>query len=179
MFCHNSNLHTPKTPFILNLLQCILNMNMKALGISGSFKAFFLKHELKSHFKWCCMCYHVYSWLSGVFNSSKNRFLQWEAFATRAFYLNTSELIKRHNLSSHGPKQDSSIWVNDPGNILLEYMSCRTYHELHLCVSVVCHQLSLCRVRFVLVFSYSLIWQSLTTFSNSISYKDHSFSIYL
>lgn len=153
---------------------------MKALGISGSFKAFFLKHELKSHFKLCCMCYHVYSYLSGVFNSSKNRFLQWQAYATRAFYLNASESIKRHDLSSHGPRQDSSVWASDPGNILLEWlystqaMSCRTYHELHLCVPVVTHQLFLCREGFVLVFSHSFIWQSYQLLlSTTISYKDH------
>lgn len=109
---------------------------------------------------------HVYSCLSGVFNSTKNRFLQWEAYATRAFYLNASESIKRHDLSSDGPRQDSSVWVSDPGNILLEWlygtqaMSCRTYCELHLCVSVVTHQLFLCRVGFILFYSYSFIWQS-------------------
>lgn len=98
--------------------------------------------------------------------AQKNKFLQWKAYATRAFYLNASESIKRHDLSSHGPRQDSSVWVSDPGNILLEWlystqaMSCRIYRELHLCVSFGNHQLFLCQVACVLVFSYSFIWQS-------------------
>lgn len=108
----------------------------------------------------------MFTHVSRVFNSSKNRFLQWEAYATRAFYLNASESIKRHDLSNRGPRQDSSVWVSDPGKILLEWlyrtqaMSCRIYCELHLCVSIGTHQLFLCQVAFVLVFSYSFIWQS-------------------
>lgn len=113
----------------------------------------------------CAACVAMfYSCLSGVLNSSKkNRLLQLEAYATRAFYLSASESkgtiwAAMGQGKIHLFKSLTLLIYRTP--LLRSAMSCKACHEFHSQLSVVTHLLFSMPSGFWFVFYYSFIWQS-------------------